>query len=546
MKPSSLLLGGSWWLSCYPGWRAYRRALSQPDRAQSKVLSKILRENAGTKFGQEHRFSEIDNPRKWREQVPARSYEELKPWLQKVVEGEQEVVCANTDKNRITLLEPSSGSTSASKLIPYNQRLREEFQAGIAPWIFEIYRRQPRLLLGPAYWSISPLVATEEQSTGGLPIGFEEDSAYLGGFQQRMVNKFLAVPSCIRGAGDTGSFRYLSAWRLLMEPELRLISVWSPSFLGLLLSPLQTAWDQLLEDDATGIPRPPEPVDPVILKAFTGRPAPRRARELADIGPEGFSRIWPRLGLVSAWADAHAASQVGKFMKGFGEVDFQAKGLVATEGMVSLPYAGMHPLAIRSHFLEFEDEEGQCHGAGDLVQDGEYKVLLTTGGGLYRYRLQDRVKVDGFVASTPSIRFLGKEDMTSDRCGEKLSEAFVGRALRCAWVDLGVEPGFAMLAPDPTTKGESYTLYADRGLPEQSAHTLENRLRRNFHYDWCIRVGQLQPLRVFCIQGDAWAKWYATCQARGQRLGDVKPGPLDLRPGWSEAFSGHYLDRPGA
>jgi hypothetical protein len=541
MKLSSLVCGGSWWLSCYPSWRAYRRALSEPGRAQAEVLSGILRENADTEFGREHSFSEIDSPEKWRERVPTRTYGQLKPWLKRVEAGEQGVLMADNAKSRVTLLEPSSGSTEASKHIPYNRRLRAEFQAGIDPWIFEIYRQQPRLLLGPAYWSISPVVAQEKKSSGGIPIGFEEDSAYLSGFQKRLVDRFLAVPSCIRGVRETESFRYLSAWRLLSERELRLISVWSPSFLGLLLSPFQHHWESLLEDIATGMPRPPTPVDPSILKAFQKAPDPRRTEELAQVGPTNYRAIWPRLGLVSAWADAHAASQVPALKERFEDLPFEAKGLVATEGMVSLPFAGMHPLAIRSHFLEFEDSHGQCHGAEDLKQDEEYAVLLTTGGGLYRYRLQDRVLVDGFVASTPSIRFLGKANMTSDRCGEKLTEAFVSQALSRTWREIG-KPGFAMLAPDPTPEGEAYTLFLDRDIPKDSVLKLEKRLRQNFHYDWCVRMGQIRPLRAYRVQGDAWASWYASCQSRGQRLGDIKPGPLDLRSGWSLALPGHYVE----
>ena len=59
----------------------------------------------------------------------------------------------------------------------------------------------------------------------------------------------------------------------------------------------------------------------------------------------------------------------------------------------------------------------------------EYTLLLTTGGGLYRYKLCDRVIVDDFVHQTPSLRFLGQDDRVSDLFGEKLSDGFVARVL---------------------------------------------------------------------------------------------------------------------
>jgi len=46
----------------------------------------------------------------------------------------------------------------------------------------------------------------------------------------------------------------------------------------------------------------------------------------------------------------------------------------------------------------------------ELEANHEYSALLTTGGGLYRYRLGDRVRVVGFARNTPLLEFLGKED----------------------------------------------------------------------------------------------------------------------------------------
>ena len=52
-------------------------------------------------------------------------------------------------------------------------------------------------------------------------------------------------------------------------------------------------------------------------------------------------------------------------------------------------------------------------------------MILTTSGGLYRYRLKDIVRVTGFAGSVPLIKFMGKQDKVSDLFGEKLNERFV-------------------------------------------------------------------------------------------------------------------------
>ena len=78
---------------------------------------------------------------------------------------------------------------------------------------------------------------------------------------------------------------------------------------------------------------------------------------------------------------------------------FSARGDFA---IVTIPFAGRHPLAIGSHFFEFIDANGCARLAHQLERGVDYTVVVTTGGGLYRYRLADRVSVDGWCAATPS------------------------------------------------------------------------------------------------------------------------------------------------
>jgi hypothetical protein len=115
------------------------------------------------------------------------------------------------------------------------------------------------------------------------------------------------------------------------------------------------------------------------------------------VGPEDYQSIWPRLRLISCWADAHAALHAESLRQFLPRVPIQPKGLIATEAFVTLPFAGRHPLAVLSHFFEFVDHRGDALLAHELKTGAEYRVVVTTGGGLYRYCMQDRVRVDGRV-----------------------------------------------------------------------------------------------------------------------------------------------------
>ena len=70
--------------------------------------------------------------------------------------------------------------------------------------------------------------------------------------------------------------------------------------------------------------------------------------------------------------------------------------------------------------------------AHQLIAGRDYQVIVTTGGGLYRYPLGDRIRVTGFVHGAPCFRFVGREGLVSDFFGEKLDAAFVEKVIRCA------------------------------------------------------------------------------------------------------------------
>lgn len=123
----------------------------------------------------------------------------------------------------------------------------------------------------------------------------------------------------------------------------------------------------------------------------------------------------------------------------FPKAHFEPKGLLLTEGIVTIPNGqGQNNLAV-DWTLEFIDDHQRVFLAQDIVAENEYEVILAAGG-LYRYRTGDRVRCEGFTKKGPVLTFQGRESLTSDLVGEKLTEPFVEKCLD------GI-PGFRMLVP---------------------------------------------------------------------------------------------------
>jgi hypothetical protein len=530
VKASAFVANIAWERSCRSDAVALRRALDDPAREQAALLERIVRRNETTAFGRAAGFDRIASARDFRERVPLSSYDDYIAYIDRIRVGEQGVLTADA----VERLVPSSGSTAARKLIPFTSSLRREFQRAIGAWISDMFRGNRDLLRGPSYWAISPaLPGTSEP--GAVPVGFDDDSAYLGFWSRRLVRASLAVPSSVRQVSDVDDFRMATLLFLLRARELRVASVWHPSFLELLCRFMAERWDELLRALSDGVDVPGlEGVGAAIV--MRGDRALARSLEAAD--PTRPESVWPRLGCISCWADGQASGAALALRRLFPTTPIVPKGLVATEAIVSLPFGGARPLAVGSHFIELVDGGDEVHGVEEAREGETYSVVVTTSGGLYRYRLHDLVRVDGLVSRTPSIRFVGKEDRISDLCGEKLSEGFVAAALSGAFGGDAAVPEFAMLAPELSERGAGYVLFVDASapLPEGLAQSIERELCANPHYDWARKLGQLTAVEVVVVDEGAHRAVVAELARRGQLLGAVKASCLRADSGWREVL----------
>lgn len=528
MKATSACLNAAWAGAQASSYLAFRAALREPERTQEVILLRYLRRNAATEFGRRYDFRSLSSVRDFQSRVPLSEFDDYQGAVDAIQSGTPNVLT----EERVRCLQPSSGSTRAAKLIPYTRTLQSEFARAVGPWLFDLVRRAPRLLGGPAYWSVTPINGQKREVAGDVPaVGFESDSAYLGGWLQRLVQHVLVDCEDLRYAEDIAEFRRRTLLRLLAEPELRLISVWHPTFLTLLLDELAASWEDLLFMLGRGLPATGR------LRAIP--PQPHRASQLKGADPQLLASLWPRLTVVSCWGDAYARGLIPELKKRLPGVWVQPKGLIATEGIVSIPFEDYQPLAIRSHFYEFIDDQGDVWTASELEKGRTYSVVITTGGGLYRYRLGDWVRVENFVHSTPSLRFVGKEDSVSDLCGEKLNEGAIADLLARLLPHCAPTATFSLLAPEFEGGVSRYVLYVESGGPvsERLSASLECGLCENPNYELCIRLGQLRPAAVELVPPGSGELYLERLRQSGRRLGEIKPAALSALGDWRGVFA---------
>lgn len=505
---------------------AFARARAVPEEAQTQLLRAVMRQAAGSAIGRSADLARVRHLDDLPHALPLGDHASHRPYFERVEAGEPNVLGTEP----VHVLEPTSGSTGGAKLIPTTAGVRRAFARGVAPWVADLFRRDRALMAGSAYWSLSPSLQRQRHTAGGVRIGFDDDTAYLGRLGAALARVVLAVPAQVRTLQDLSSFRHATLLHLIARPDLRLVSVWNPSFFTLLLDALPEHGAQLVDDLRRGACRPPSgPPIPTLARASDATAATRLQAALRG-DPDDLGRtLWPHLRLVSCWCDAAAARPAQELAQRLPHARMQGKGLVATEAFVTLPLIGAPApvLALRSHVFEFLDASGETRFAHQ-VEDGEtYEVVVTTGV-LYRYRLGDLVRVVGHHGRAPMLRFLGRAGAVSDLVGEKLHEPHVRATIDRACTAHALRPRFALLAANREVRPPAYHLYIEGVATadlDRVRDAIERGLADNPHYAYARALGQLGPVRIVPVTNGA-ARFEAAAAARGQRRGDVKPTAL--------------------
>ena len=65
---------------------------TEPFRYQDNILKDLIHQGKSTIFGRDHDFASIKNYNDFKKNIPIRDYEDLKPYIQQVLEGKADVL----------------------------------------------------------------------------------------------------------------------------------------------------------------------------------------------------------------------------------------------------------------------------------------------------------------------------------------------------------------------------------------------------------------------------------------------------------------------
>lgn len=369
-----------------PAANRFYHALKNPELTQKNLQKQLLHNFTQSEYGKTLNITD------WR-QIPIVEYQDIENCINKLT------------PEPIIFYEKTSGSRSAAKLIPYTKSLRRSFNYMFYVWAHDLIVNGPKFSTGKIYFCISPQLTPPTDVTT-----LQDDSEYLDGWLRAILSPFLVSPPGIQHIHNAEEFKHKLSQALLVAENLEIISIWSPSFLKVILDYIQTHHKQLAAELKTKV-------------------SAERYNLLLE-APQ-YHKLWRQLKLISCWDSANAADGAQMLRKIFPDVLVQGKGLLATEVPMTIPLIpanGCVPI-LDEVFFEFEDKAGNIYLLHELHKGEIYEIIISQKGGLYRYRIKDRVRVTHFYHATPCLEFIGRTQEISDLVGEKLHSEFVRQVL---------------------------------------------------------------------------------------------------------------------
>jgi len=363
---------------------------------QQQTFKRLIDDAKNTQFGIKYDFEHIKSYKKFAEIVPFATYEELFPYIQKNLEGQENILWPSD----IQWFAKSSGTTNdISKFIPLSFETLEEchFEAGKDVLSLQVHHNPDSKLFEGKGLLIG---GSNSVNTGNSKTNFGDLSAVLMSEMPFWAN-------------------------LIKTPDLSiaLLENWDEKVFKIA--------EATMTENVTSISGVPT-WTLVILK---------KVLELS--GKQTLKEVWPNLELY-----IHGGIDFKPYKKQFLDLLGNSKNFSfietynASEGFFGIQTGKEPLLTLMPHygiFYEFINlETGETHTVESIVTNSIYEVVISTQSGLWRYKLGDTISFA--ITNPPMFEITGRTKSYINAFGEELMIHNAANALEkvCTQYDLNL------------------------------------------------------------------------------------------------------------
>lgn len=377
---------------------------NNPIAAQERTFERLIRQASGTAFGMDHDFASIKTYDDFKKRVPVADYEDLKTYIDRVVQGESNVMWPG----KPIYLAKTSGTTSGVKYIPISKESMPEHLNGARNALFSYIHETGK----------SDFVDGRIIFLQGSPVLERKNGINFGRLSGIVANH---VPS------------YLQKNRL-------------PSYKTNCIEDWEEKVDSIVDETITEDMRLISGIPPWVQMYFDRLRARKEGKKIGDIF-KNFS-LFVYGGVNFEPYRARLEESIGRRVDSI-ETYPASEGFIAFQdsqqerGLLLLVDSGIFYEFIPSG--EYYNENPGRISLGDVELDKNYAIILNTNAGLWGYSIGDTVK---FVSKNPyRILVSGRIKHFISAFGEHVIGEEVEHAILSVAVEEGVEITEFTVAP---------------------------------------------------------------------------------------------------
>ncbi len=515
---------------------------SIPVETQQKILLQIMDENKDTEYGKKIGFKDVHSVEDFQRIVPLSTYDDYSDYVDRMLEGEENLMMARKCLRYCS----SSGSVGKPKVLPKSGKDLMNMQSmGFAatPACAQQWFKKKGIKFPKQIGPVAILLTGHKMKDGKMCNGAGQvPFTYLkpiSKFFMTTPNDFLYPEN--EEAVDSSYFHLRFA---LERRDLTFLGSMVVTLLTIMFDYFEQNWEMVCKDIELGIIDPSVKCPPELRAKWEKKlkPNPKRAAEIRRECEKGFDtpiakRIWPKFVWSYGMVGSNLSFYVQKLRKYIGDAPIHNMGYAAAEGYFAMPVeldVSDYVLLPRSIFFEFIPvDDPDCKRPltiGEVEVGKEYELVVTNFSGLYRYQIEDVVRVTGYFNKTPKVEFLYRNNLAMNIANEKTTTQMVDWAVAKMQEQLGLSLTGYSFYGDTNCDPVRYMLMIepDSDIPAEKISEIEKTLdewlnESNEKYFKYRRWGMIGDPKVVLLKKGTYSDYREMLKKQGKVLNQIKP-----------------------
>lgn len=526
----------------YCEWMKVDYYTSRPEKMQQSVLKGIIKRNKNTEFGKKIGVGSVNTIEEFQSKIPFTTYDDYADYVERMINGEKNLMI----KRRPVRYCSSSGSVGKPKILPkcgedlwIMQCMGFSGTTGCAAKWFKKKGMKFPGQIGP----VAIILTGHRMKDGKMCNGAGQiPIAYL----KPIARFFMTTPNDFMYPADESAVNtaYFHLRFALQRRNLSYLGSMVVTLLTTMFDYLEQNWEMICKDIETGTIDPTVKCPEDLRRKWEKKlkPMPERAKEIRRECEKGFDtpiapRIWPKFRWAYGMVGSNLKFYVDKLRKSIGDAPIHNMGYAAAEGYMALPVelnVNDYVLLPQSVFFEFIPiDDPDCERPltiGEIEVGKDYELVVTNRSGLFRYRIEDVVRVTGYYKKTPKIEFLYRNNLAMNIANEKTTTQMVDWASLETQKALGISFKGYSFCDDRESDPVRYMLLAEPEgeVSENIIPQIEEKLdellcESNEKYHKYRRWGMIGTPKVVFLKKDTYNDYREMLKSQGKVLNQIKP-----------------------